>query len=476
MALLAFTGGIEGASLRGPSGFEKERVTTIDRANASFDAVSQFLDGFEINDDSIGRIEKIAVTMKNMGPVLKEMRDSMFEEDADADEWRALDNIVDRYNSLVGVVADKLEESAAFVEREEEDDSERSDVLENVNTLFDAVSKALDDAEVSKIEEIAKRMNEMGPLLEQMNGEMRDRDASVDLWDIYRSTLTRYSSLMESIKDKLESSYALADAKDENSEEEKEEDGLVEALTFAKEAMDNAEGMEDLKEVKDILDYVNNHLEGMDGEVKNKFEEVTGAFAMELNEKISSFEVPDLASGDERATALEKVNTSLDAVYQFLDDAEMNEESNEKMKRIAATLKEIGSALTEMRDEMFEGDADQWRFYGSTLERFNAVTEAVVDKLEVSAASEEAKNEGSEEEIESDDLVKVLWSVKGAIDGARSENDLIKSEDALRYVSGHLEGVDEAVKSKFEGVAEALYMLLNEKRASFEEEDEHHDA
>eukprot|EP00586_Coscinodiscus_wailesii_P011873 CAMPEP_0172518268 /NCGR_PEP_ID=MMETSP1066-20121228/290714_1 /TAXON_ID=671091 /ORGANISM="Coscinodiscus wailesii, Strain CCMP2513" /LENGTH=651 /DNA_ID=CAMNT_0013300619 /DNA_START=131 /DNA_END=2085 /DNA_ORIENTATION=- len=520
---------------------ERERLKTLNNVN-KFDFVSQFLNDVEMNDENIGKIEIIAVKMKDMGPMLTEMRDAMFEEDADADQWRAFADVNDKYSSLMGAVADKLEESVAFVEEEKEDERESLETLNNVNESFDDVSAFLDNVEITedsigrieavaesvnkmgplleiafldnveitedsigRIEAVAESVNKMGPLLEKMNDEMSDGDANMDQWDAYRSTLTRYQSLMKSVNDKLESSYEFVEGLENRSEEEGEIDskGLVEALRFANEALDNADAMEDMEEVEDVLDYVNSNLDGMNGEVKSKFEEVTEALSMKLNEKRSSFEVADPDSGDERVAALDKVNESLDdvsqflddvemdeesieeikkvaatmdkmgsvLVSQFLDDVEMDEESIEKIKKVAVTMDKMGSVLTGMRDEMSEGDADQSRIYGSTLDKFSSVMETVADKLEESAAYAEAENESSDEEVNSADLVDVLNYAKETIDGASFKDDLVAAKDALRYVDGKLKGVDEEMKSKFEEATGSLYMLLNEKSVSFEEDE-----
>eukprot|EP00586_Coscinodiscus_wailesii_P003166 CAMPEP_0172489750 /NCGR_PEP_ID=MMETSP1066-20121228/19950_1 /TAXON_ID=671091 /ORGANISM="Coscinodiscus wailesii, Strain CCMP2513" /LENGTH=436 /DNA_ID=CAMNT_0013257833 /DNA_START=59 /DNA_END=1369 /DNA_ORIENTATION=+ len=409
VALLALTGVIDVASIRGPSGVKEERAPMLDRANKSFDAIFQFLDGVEMNNESIGRIERIELRMKDMGQVLTKMRSAMLEEDADADQWRAFDNVFNKYSSLTGVIADKLEESAAFAERFDEYGSKRLDALDNVNTSFDTVSQFLDNVEIRKegineIEAVARIMNEMGPLLEKINDEMSDGDANMSQWDGNRSALTRYHSLMKSINDKLVSSYefinGLGDSSEEDDEEEEGEvdvDGLIESLRFVKKAMDEADGVEDLGEVEDVLDYVSNNLDGVNDEVKSKFEEVTKALTKKLNEKKSSFEAADSDSGAKRVAMLNKLNTLINNLSQFLDGVEMSEEIIEKIKKVAATMDKIGSLLTGMREQVFEGGGDQLRIYKSTLASFTSFIAAVSDKLEVSAAYAEAMNEADNE-------------------------------------------------------------------------------
>jgi hypothetical protein len=215
-----------------------------------------------------------------------------------------------------------------------------SNSLNQISTVFDAVSQFLDsteidDKDIEKMEQFSNALNEMGPVFIQMQDNMFEENADEEEWNAYSSTLEKYSSVMTALEGKMDTSDSFIDAEnesfskstdksfdeevdrfnyvsdhlDESQEEANKLEEVTKLLLELNQRQSGFEGVEyeaensneeiDSDELIDALkyvDFVSSHFNKVEGEVKSKFGEGNEFLGERLNEKNSSFEQEKEAS------------------------------------------------------------------------------------------------------------------------------------------------------------------------------------
>eukprot|EP00586_Coscinodiscus_wailesii_P002229 CAMPEP_0172492744 /NCGR_PEP_ID=MMETSP1066-20121228/23986_1 /TAXON_ID=671091 /ORGANISM="Coscinodiscus wailesii, Strain CCMP2513" /LENGTH=408 /DNA_ID=CAMNT_0013262539 /DNA_START=83 /DNA_END=1309 /DNA_ORIENTATION=+ len=370
-ALLALSGTSATGTVRGWSNAGNERLDALEDVQMSVDAVSQFLHNLEVNDESFEKVEGIAQVMNEMGPKFTEMRDAMFEDSADAEEWSVYSSTLDKFSSVMDILKEKLEESASFIDSEGESPSESSD---------------------------------------------ESSDESVD---------------------------------------EVDSQGLVEALNFAKMAIEEASDENSLNEAEKALNYVSTHMNGLEGEIKSRFEEASKLLGEKLDEKRSSFE--EVVESEDKSADEKVPGEGLVEVLKFAKSAIDNASNLNELDEARDALDYVRNNLNGLESEV--------------KSKFGEATELLFDRLDEKRPSfeEVVESQDAHDKVSSEDLLESLQYANSMFNDEMGRDELLEVEDVLKFVGNNLDGLEGNVKIKMEKVTELLSEKLSERKSAFEE-------
>ena len=261
---------------------ERERLNVLERMNTSFDVVSQFLDSVEVNGEGIEKIEQVGQTMAKIGPALTQMRDTMFEESADEEEWSVYSSTLEKFDSVMGTLKVKVEESAAFLDLEDESVDEEVDG----EKLIEALKYAESEVDHAKNEDDLRYAKEA---LDYVSGNLNGFEGEV------KSKFEEATELLFEELDERRTGFEDAfGSRHEDSVKEAVGEMFVDALEYVNSVVEDKENVEELLKAEEILDVVRDKLIEFEGEVRSKFESATELLTEKLEER-KSFEKDERA-------------------------------------------------------------------------------------------------------------------------------------------------------------------------------------
>jgi len=271
------------------------------------------------------------------------------------------------------------------------------------------------------------------------------------------------------------------ESQDESSDEIVDSKGLVEVLNFARSVITDASKVDDLDQAREALNYVSGHLNGLEDEMKNKFEEVTELLFKELNDRQTGFEggeSEDESTDEEVIVQEEASNVNAQVAYDSVDvdsGVEVTEEYLWDAVKYARSV--IHNAVSE--DELLPGEKEliflRAHLPDVNLQAQSKMIDAIEDldsELKVKKSSfqtsDESQDENTDEEVIAEELIDALTYVQSVAEGADNDGDLLEAEEVLDFVRANLNKFEGEVKNKFEEATELLGEKLN-NRKNFEE-------
>eukprot|EP00586_Coscinodiscus_wailesii_P001281 CAMPEP_0172488644 /NCGR_PEP_ID=MMETSP1066-20121228/18275_1 /TAXON_ID=671091 /ORGANISM="Coscinodiscus wailesii, Strain CCMP2513" /LENGTH=804 /DNA_ID=CAMNT_0013256001 /DNA_START=34 /DNA_END=2448 /DNA_ORIENTATION=+ len=408
---------------------KEERMSSLTELRSQFDRVTNFINdpSSDLNED---RLKAIVSKMGEFEGAFTQFVNDMTKDEADGEEWEKFNDARRAYREVIGAI---VKRGAEFV-----DDS--------VSTSND-VSTAVDEDRMNTLEQLDTSF----VFMENTIGDAPMNPEGKKLLESFAGTLSAITASFEKMRDDMEENKA--------SKQEWDEFGTV---------------------VKDFGSLT----VALDSKLAAMTEQVEASVAYSDAEEGGGEDVPGAGMKDgseEKLAVLTATNRAFDDLEQFLNGMEMNESNTERLQKVVSTMGQIPSQFAAMYDNFEETGADeeQMEMFKTTLERFSAISDKVTERLEESAAYAETEDVPSTTENEQNDtqegmndeeLVEILRSTNGKIEGANSKEDLLETVKAMEFVHKRVDEMESGkIKSGFEDVMTAVVSKFTEKMHSFEE-------